>query len=342
MNGLTKLCTALLAAFCLLPAAAGQHAKTYDAARKAAGKEGIIVYVYGPDWNTRSAHMLRDFWESRELEEAAGEAVLLAVPVYQDSKNEDPQTAAAQGSLKLPGFCYCPRVLMLDADGEIYADLHGTDDLGSGKGELGVENVRTKLELLRRRNALLEQAEAAEGADKARLLSQAADLPLIPPSDIVERIRMADPTDRTGCLRRHEFQPREFLYKEMDTKDGFLKPTFIPDLAAIKQHCTRIFSDKNYKPEDRQAVYNLLIGLSRQNGIVSQRLKTLIRANIRIGPDTRSGKAGNHILTAWGDAKPDKNAARARKENREGMRRYAKEKREEKRREDKAKRNIKF
>ncbi|MCQ2364544.1 MAG: hypothetical protein MJ051_03190 [Akkermansia sp.] len=342
MNGLTKLCTALLAALCLLPAAAGQRAKTYAEAQKAAGKEGIIVYVYGPDWNTRSTHMLRDFWESRELDEAAGEAVLLAVPVYQNEKNADPQTAGAQGSLRLPGFCYCPRVLMIDADGEIYADLHGTDDLGSGKGELGVENVRTKLELLRRRNALLEQAEAAEGQEKARLLSQAADLPLIRPSDIVERIRMADPTDRTGCLRRHEFKARDFLYQEMDTKDGFLKEGFLPDLNAIKQHCTRIFSDKNYRVEDRQAAYNLLIGISRQNGIVSQRLKTLIRANMRIGPETLSGRAGNRILTAWGDAKPDKNAARVRKDNRANLRRYAKEKREDKRREDKAKRNIKF
>lgn len=343
MKGLIKLTAAALAALCLLPAAlAGQHARTYDEAKQAAGKEGIIVYVYGPDWNTRSTHMLRTFWESNELENAAGEAVLLAVPIYQDSKNEDPQTAGAQGSLKLPGFCYCPRVLMLDADGEIYADLHGTDDLGSGKGELGVENVRTKLELLRRRNELLAQAEQAEGADKARLLSQVADLPLIPPSGIVERIRMADPNDRTGCLRRHEFKAREFLYQEMDTKDGFLKQGFIPDLNSIKQHCTRIFSDKNYRTEDRQAAYNLLIGISRQNGIVSQRLKTLIRANIRLGPDTLSGRAGEHLLTAWGDAKPDKNAARLRKDNRDSIRRYAKEKREEKRKEDKAKRNIKF
>lgn len=343
MNAPTKLLLAALALFCLAPAEAAVRARTYDEARTKAGQDGIIIYLYGPDWNTRSNRMLHDFWESRELETAAGDAVLLAVPKFQNADNADPITSHAGDGLRLPGFSYCPRVVMLDAEGDIYADLHGTDDLGSDtKGEAGLVAVSRNIGLLRERTQLLRRAEESEGAERARLLSQVADMPLIPPPGIVERIRLADPQDRTGCLRRHEFQPREFLYKEMDTKDGFLKPSFIPDLAKIKAECTRIFSDRNYRAEDRQAVYNLLIGTSRRNGIVSQRLKTLIRANIRLAPDSRSAKAGERIMTLWGDAKPEKNAARIRKENRAGMRRYAKEKREEKRRESKSERNIRM
>lgn len=344
MNALIKCAALAIGALLALPAAdAAQRVKTYDDATKAAGSDGIIVYVYGPDWNTRSNRMLHDFWESPELEQAAGNAVLLALPQYQDKKNKDLDNGVnIKGNLRLPGFGYCPRVVMLDEDGEIYADLHGTDDLGDTRGALGIANIRKNLELLRQRNAILEEADHEENEARARLLSKAADLPIKPQADIVERIRMADPHDKTGCLRRHEFNAREFLYKEMDTKDGFLKPTFIPDLNLIKQHCTRVFSDTAYKVEDRQAAYNLLIGITRQNGIVAQRLKTLIRANMRIGPETRSGKAGEHIMTLWGDAKPDKNAARMRKDKRAGIRQYNKEKREEQRRADKVKRNIKM
>lgn len=343
MNALIKGTLLTLGALLALPAAdAAQRVKTFSDAKKAAGADGIIVYVYGPDWNTRSNRMLHEFWETPELEQAAGNAVLLALPSYQDDKNKDLDNGAdIKGSLRLPGFGYCPRVVMLDEDGEIYADLHGTDDLGDFKGAEGLANIRKNLDLLHQRNAILEEADHEENEARARLLSKAADLPIKPPSDIIERIRMADPNDKTGCLRRHEFNAREFLYKEMDTKDGFLKPSFVPDLNAIKQHCTRIFSDPAYKVEDRQAAYNLLIGITRQNGIVSQRLKTLIRANMRLGPETRSGKAGEHILTLWGNAKPDKNAARMRRDKRAGIREYNKEKREEQRRADKVKRNIK-
>lgn len=343
MNALIKGTLLTLGALLSLPAAdAAQRVKTFSDAKKAAGPDGIIVYVYGPDWNTRSNRMLHEFWETAELEQAAGNAVLLALPSYQDDKNKDLDNGLdIKGSLRLPGFGYCPRVVMLDEDGEIYADLHGTDDLGDFKGAEGLANIKKNLDLLRQRNAILEEADHEENEARARLLSKAADLPIKPQSDIIERIRMADPNDKTGCLRRHEFNAREFLYKEMDTKDGFLKPSFVPDLNAIKQHCTRIFSDPAYKVEDRQAAYNLLIGITRQNGIVAQRLKTLIRANMRIGPETRSGKAGEHILTLWGDAKPDKNAARMRRDKRAGIREYNKEKREEQRRADKVKRNIK-
>lgn len=343
MNALIKGSLLTLGALLALPAAdAAQRVKTFSDAKKAAGPDGIIVYVYGPDWNTRSNRMLHEFWDTPELEQAAGNAVLLALPSYQDDKNKDLDNGVdIKGSLRLPGFGYCPRVVMLDEDGEIYADLHGTDDLGDYKGGEGLANIKKNLDLLRQRNTILEEADHEENEARARLLSKAADLPIKAPSDIIERIRMADPNDKTGCLRRHEFNAREFLYKEMDTKDGFLKPSFVPDLNAIKQHCTRIFSDPAYKVEDRQAAYNLLIGITRQNGIVSQRLKTLIRANMRIGPETRSGKAGEHILTLWGDAKPDKNAARMRRDKRAGIREYNKEKREEQRRADKVKRNIK-
>lgn len=342
MNALIKGTLLALGALpALLSADAAQRVKTYSDAAEAAGKDGIIVYVYGPDWNTRSNRMLHEFWDTPELEQAAGNAVLLALPIYQNEANKELDNGVdIKGRLRLPGFSYCPRVVMLDEDGEIYADLHGTDDLGDIRGAEGLANIKKNLDLLRQRNAILEEADHEENEARARLLSKAADLPIKPQADIVERIRMADPHDRTGCLRRHEFNPREFLYQEMDTKDGFLKPGFTPDLNAIKHHCTRVFNDTAYKVEDRQAAYNLLIGITRQNGIVAQRLKTLIRANMRVGPETRSGKAGAHILTLWGDAKPDKNAARIRKENRAGIRRYNKEKREEQRRADKVKRNI--
>lgn len=324
------------------PAAeAATRVKSYDDACSSAGSDGVMVYIYGPDWNTRSTKMLKSFWETPAVEEAAGNAMLLSVPLYQNPKNADPELSGAQGGLRIPGFQFCPRVLMLDADGNIYADLIGTDDLGSMKGELGVENIRRNLEYLRKRNELMEKAKAAEGIKKAEILCEVSDLPIQKPDSLMDEIKSADPTDKTGAVRRNEFKAREFLYKMMETKDGFLTPGFEPDLGEVKREATKIFQDKAYRDEDRQAAYNLLIGLSRQEPVGPTQLKTLIRANMRLAPETRSGKANATILTAWGDAKPDKDAAKKRKASRDSRKKYEKDKREEKKREDKANRNIK-
>lgn len=336
----------LLAAAALLlplsPAAAAMRAKNFDEATKAAQADGVMVYVYGPDWNTRSNKMLKSFWETPGVEEAAGDAVLVAVPIYQDTKKTDPALADAQGSLRIPGFTFCPRVLMLDADGHIYADLIGTDDLGSLKGEQGVENIRKNLALLRKRNELMEQAKGASGIRKAEILRDVSDLPIKHPESLLDAIKEADPDDKTGAIRRNTFKPREeFLYKMMETKDGFLTPGFEPDLGLVKREATKIFQDKAYRNAERQAAYNLLIGLSRQEPVGPTQLKMLIRTNMRLDPETRSGKAAAYLLSAWGDAKPDKDAAKKRRASRDQRKKYEKEKREEKKREDKANRNIK-
>lgn len=338
------LAAALLALAALLPAAqAAMRADTYDEARKAAGADGVMVYLYGPDWNTRSTKMLKSFWESKQVEEAAGDAALVAVPIYQDTaKSKDDPKANARGSLSIPGFTFCPRVLMLDADGHLYADLIGTDDLGGLDGAAGVENIRTKLGFLRKRNELMEQANAASGIKKAEILREVSDLPIKHPSSLLDAIKEADPTDKTGAVRRNSFKSREdFLYKMMETKDGFLTPGFEPDMGLVKREATKIFQDKAYRNADRQAAYNLLIGLSRQDAVSPTVLKNLIRANQRLDGTTRSGMLCPTILTRWGDAKPDKEAAKKRRASKEKRKQYEKNKREEKKREDRANRNIK-
>lgn len=343
MKRAINLFAAALVALPLLQTAdAAMRAKTYDEALKAAGPDGVMVYVYGPDWNTRSTKMLKSFWESAEVETAAGDAALVAVPLYQDASKADPELADARGSLSMPGFSFCPRVMMLDADGHLYADLAGTDDLGTGKGEVGVENIRKNLELLRKRNELMEQANSLSGIKKAEVLRDVSDLPIKHPDSLLDAIKEADPDDKTGAIRRNTFKPREeFLYKMMETKDGFLTPGFEPDMGLVKREATKIFQDKAYRNADRQAAYNLLIGLSRQEAVPPTQLKNLIRANIRLDGETRTGKLSPSILTLWGDAKPDKDAAKKRRANKDKRKQYEKNKREEKKREDKANRNIK-
>ncbi len=346
-----NLLATLLAAVALLsPAAfAAQRATTYAEALDKAGEDGVLAYCYGPDWNKRSVRMLKTFWENPATEEAAGDAVMVAVPYYQDKDAEgaDKESEIRSG-LREPHYGACPTVFMIDKSGRIYATLTGLDDLGDENGTLGAEKIKTKLAELRRQKELLAKAEAASGPAKAKLLCEVTDLSIEAPKGIVEEIQLADPEDTTGAVRRNTHNAfYGFMYEQLQTKDGFLKTDFVPDLNAISAACYSIINDEAYRNEDRQAAYALLIGLSREAGIPSNQLRGYITKCMKIDESTMYGKMGPALIEKWagkgadaGGGKKKKTAAE-RKAEREARRQAAKAERDRKKAERKARKAAK-
>ncbi len=343
------LLTMLLAAAALLtPAAdAAQRARTYSEARDMAGEDGIVVFCYGPDWNKRSVRMLKSFWENPATEAAVGDAVMLAVPYYQDKNAEGAAEAGGiRGGLPEPNFGICPSVFMVDKHGSIYARLSGLDDLGDENGALGAENMKRKLAEFHRQKELLSQAEQTSGAERANLLGQVADLSVARPKNLVEEIELADPEDNTGQVRRNKHNAfYGFMYEQMETSDGFLKKDFVPDLRKIGDACQKIFNDKAYRNEDRQAAYALLIGLSRANGVSANQLRGYITKSMRLDETTVYGKIGPDLIEKWAgkgasNGGGKKKTAADRKAEREARRAAAKAERERRKAERKAKKEA--
>ncbi len=344
------LATLLAAVALLLPAAdAAQRAKTYSEALEMAGEDGVIAFCYGPDWNKRSVRMLKSFWESPALEEAAGNAVLIAVPFYQHRESEGAAEAAMiRGSLRAPHYGACPTVFMIRKSGVIYATLTGMDELGDEQGSLAVESIRTKLAEYRRQQELLAQAESASGTAKAKLLCEVTDLSIDAPKGIVEEIQLADPEDQTGAVRRNKHNAfYGFMYEQMQTKDGFLKTGFTPDLSTVSEACYGIINDEAYRNEDRQAAYALLIGLSRAAGVPANQLRGYITKSTKIDPNTVYGKLGPALVERWTGKDSEaaasgkkKKTAEERKAEREAKRQAAKAKRERKKAERQAKKDA--
>ncbi len=342
------LATLLAAVAFLSPAAdAAQRAKTYSEALDKAGDDGIIAYCYGPDWNKRSVRMLKSFWETPATELAAGNAVMVAVPYYQDKTAEGAYEAAEiRGGLREPHFGICPTVFLISKTGTIYATLSGMDDLGDEKGELGAQNIRKKLAEFRRQQELLAKAEGSSGIERAKLLGEVADLSITPPKGIVDEIQLADPEDKSGQVRRNKHNAfYGFMYEQMETKDGFLKKDFVPNLDKIGEACLAIANDEAYRTKDRQAAYALLIGLSRANGIPGNVLRGHITKSTKIDETTVYGKIGPYLLEKWvgkaGTSGPKKKKTAAdRKAEREAKRQAAKAERDRRKAERKAKKEA--
>ena len=323
-----------------------RRAATYSEALDAAGEDGVIVFCYGPDWNQRSLRMVKSFWQRKEVEEASGNAILVAAPYYQHPTEEEAsESQSITSGMPAPPFGVCPTVMMFDKSGTCYANLPGKDYLGDENGDVGIKNIAEKLAALHKQQELLAQAESMSGPEKAKILGQVADLPIKKPQGIVEMIKEADPGDSTGQVRRNTHDAKQFLYQQMETTDGFLAKDFVPDYNKIKTECMKVVKDEALRPEDRQAAYALIIGQARREhvsgkqNIPGKQMKDFINGCAKIGPDTMYGKLSPALVGLWGNLRVSAEARKAYSE-----RRKADEKaRKEKEREDKkADRNTKM
>lgn len=316
-----------------------RRADTYFDALQAAGDDGVAVYCYGPDWNQRSLRMLKEFWETPEAEQACGEAIMVAVPFYEDPTEEQQEESSRKGSgLPNPPFGVCPTVMLITKEGEMYANLPGMDYL---EGENAYKNLKEKIAALRARISLTKQAETLSGAEKAVVLNKIAELPINTPKGIVDQIKEADPSDSSGMVRRNTYNALQFLYAQMNTKDGFLSPDFEPDIKKIKEECMKVIKDTALRTQDRQMAYALLIGQTRRDRISGKQIKDLINACHKLDPETAYGKLTPTLSGLWGNLN-FRMTADERKEANKRERANEKKRREKDREDKKASKNTKI
>lgn len=285
--------TALLAGFVINWTHAAERFRTYVEAQAKANEEGIIVYLYGPNWNKRSVKMLQSFWESPDTAQAAGNSTLVAIPIYQRPTPEQKleQDEIGAGFTMPPAYAYRsnPTVVMQDKAGNTYAILAGSDDLGSGlSGKRAQELIRKNKKLLARRLELMTQAEKATGIDKARLIGEACTLGIAGPSSGLEQIKQLDPNDETGYIRRLTFDPRRFQGEHAND-----------DTDTLEKAVMKIVNDKAYSTLQRQETYCLLIGKLRRDGATASVLRKHIQAMGAIDPESMYGKITDDILHIW-------------------------------------------
>lgn len=313
-----------------------RRASTYKEALAAAGNDGMIIFQYGPGWNQRSMRMLKEFWKSKELEQAVGGAVLLAVPLYQQPITQQQKAEQDRISAGMPrppgkGARICPSLIFIDKAGRVYARLVGMDDLGDESGQAAIPRIKQTLAHLHSQQSLLSRAAAAAGEEQAKLLAEACDVPIALPSNALEKILHADPEDKLGYARRLSYSAQKFLYKQLNTTSGFISSNFRPDYKTTREECLRVINDKALRPEDRQRAYNLLIGLSHKENIPTNQLKKMIDECGKIDPSSTFGKIAPALVQLWANSK-NHASADERRADRAARREQRKESQQDKKR----------
>ncbi len=324
---------------------AAEYAITYEEAMGKAGDDGVIVFCYGPDWNRRSVRMLKSFWERPELQDAAGDAILLSVPFYQtppteeDLKDVKYPPNVIRGRMQAPPFQICPTVMMFDSSGRLYATLSGTDALGDELGDLGIANIKKNLELLRKQQQLMLQIEEMPaGAERSKLLVEVSELGIAVPSDVASKLQEADDEESKAMQRRVNYKALDFMYEQLETTDGFLPPDFIEDVNKIKDACMEIVEDETLRTMDRQAAYNLYLGAMRRDAVTGARFRAQINRNLKIDEESFYGKTMPHIVKLW----PSMKHPRKTSEDRKAARERESEKKKNDRKQGQSEKDISF
>lgn len=293
--------TLLLAAACLsaLPLLGGTPCKDYAEASAKVKDDGYILYVYGPDWDRTSPDFIKPIYEDAGIQAAAGDAMLILAPYYQrPTKKQTAEQEAAFGGLKLPGSMSpqtYPALHFHDKDGHIYAFLRGPKLMHASKEEIA-KAVAERIAAHKVQMELLAKAEAAAGVEQAKLLGEAAVVPLTErPDKIVDRIKAVDPSDESGYVRRLTFYPEGIAEKNKDLP-------LAEGLATVE----KAIADPAYTDLQKQQWCAMAIGYLHRNGGESNSAEIIKWAQKMkaYAPDSYLGHSADIVVAKWAGAKP--------------------------------------
>ncbi len=284
--------TALLA---VQPLAAATIVKNYEEGSKAAGKNGYIVFAYGANWDPTGLQVCKKHMESAAVKEAAGDAAMWPAPFYQLPNDEQKTDQGIKwGSLPLPHVFSAesyPGLLLYDKAGINYATINGAV-VQKGTPEEVAAKVKSAIDGKHKRDEIMARADAAQGAEKAKLLLEAALIPgLNRPEKIVDAVKAADPQDSTGAAAILTYEPSA-------KAEAYSEKTMAETIADMEKLLEQPF----WQPEQRQSMYAIMIGKLHKEGQYDDRAKIreLAKKMRELNPDSLFGRSSVIVERTWG------------------------------------------
>ncbi len=295
MNRISIPMLAVTALLTALPLEAAAIVKNYEEASKTAGKNGYIVFAYGANWDPTGLQVCKKHMESAAVKEAAGDAAMWPAPFYQlPNDKQKTDQGIKWGSLPLPHVFSAesyPGLLLYDKAGINYATINGAV-VQKGTPEEVAAKVKSAIDSKHKRDEIMARADAAQGAEKAKLLLEAALIPgLNRPEKIVDAVKAADPQDSTGAAAILTYEPSA-------KAEAYSKKTMEETIADMEKLLEQPF----WQPEQRQSMYAIMIGKLHKEGKYEDRAKIreLAKKMRELNPDSLFGRSSVIVERTWG------------------------------------------
>ncbi len=282
------------AILCPLPSSAATQVATYAEAEAKGliNDDGIILVAYADGWDKFSKKRCEKLLASEAIRKAAGNAVLLPLPIPAYTTEETrKQQEQLCGKLKVPGANSYPALIMLDREGRHYATLYGKE-VARGKLSAVAGLLADRMAKGRERTRLLAAADKASGPEKAKFTYDAYQIEGLTGfgKGFGGHIAKMDPNDATGTKRAANFDHYGFV-------NAFEK--MAP--AELPAEVDKLLADPAYSNRQKQQICVAAVGVLRRKAGPAgapdmQRLAKRMKA---YAPQTWEGMAADFILREW-------------------------------------------
>ena len=289
-----------VAALALLPCqAAVQQADTYEASKPLVQDDGYIIFAYAEDWDTFSKRVCDKLMTSEAVLQAAGNAVFMRAPI--PNVLTDERKAANKekyGPLNVADAPSYPAILLLTKSGRHYATICGSVMRKAAPKKIS-KMIQERIAAMKHQEALLAQAKAAKGIERAKLLGEAASIPDISPDGklgaIINEIKKLDPQDTTGYARKLR-DPFSFVGEIVGIERDKSK-SWQEALAKVDEY----LNDPVYTPAHQQALHALAIGLLHRHGSLKDAAAIRKHAAAIEALDSKSyiGQSAQYATREW-------------------------------------------
>lgn len=290
-----KVTTSLLSlalAMAPLTAAAYQKADNIDQAKTMVTEDGYAIVTYAHGWDKYSKKTAERMMADPSVSKELGNAVVmtLAVPNI-TSKEEHEANKKRFGNLDLSFPNVYPAIILYNKDGHRLADICIPYSERNNPSAIA-EKIRKAMSAAARQRKLLEKAEAAKGEEQARLLGEAALVAGVnKPRDIANRIKKADPEDKTGM---HQLATLNLPHKAIATAGT---KNWEETLAEIKE----LMKNPHFTTEQQQQLCCICIGLLHRHGGLARKgeMKEMIAKLRSLDPNSMLGQSADGAERLW-------------------------------------------
>lgn len=292
---------------------AGAEKKTYEQAMKAGGKDGAVVYVYGPDWEGVGGKMLDKLFKNKNVRNACGNAGLVAIPVYQRPNEKQKKEAAAAGkgfraTRKIRSY---PALVLKGADGNDYYTICGDEILQEPEKVAAL--MKEKFELYKKQSEILKKVGNTKGLARAKIFAEACNIEgIYSPPDAENLIRECDPELKDDACARAVFDVYKLITDRTHASDDKkAAPVKVYTNEEVIARLKSLTAGERYTPRQKQELYLAATGLLRRNRYDGKELRRLWAEMVELDPESVLAKyAQNSAKIYTGEALPKTKTAK--------------------------------
>ncbi len=268
-------------------------ARTYPDALSKTGKNPIVIFIYGANYDKVSEKTYEEFIKKNKIAPYVRQCTFLEMPIYQmPSDREKKDMEKRLGNKRLPGGIRCyPCLAVVDAKGNLRGAVQSPEEMKNP--EFALASLKTLVANFYAQDKLIEKAKKAKGEKKAEFLLAASDIDLQMPSGVVGKEERKSLEDAASLGNRVEFDPLAVV-EALQTKD----------YAAANSYVRNMMAQGGYSKLQRQMIMAAYAGHLRRGGegktpASKERLRALYTEMRNIDPNSTYGAYAEGALVIW-------------------------------------------